>query len=238
MQIIKKRYGFSVLSENGGQLSRLLCWLDSILARKCIDILLKIKNPSNQTNVSNMVKQAVLMGGAISAVLLGGIFSSLTLDTSSIQAQPLSPVITQKKPSVDLLLSVEKQVIQKNPQGKEINTWLGMAGNNVAAKPGDVLRFTLKVENKGDRPAKKLILVQPVPQGTVYVLNTAISESPASIVYSIDGSKTFVANPTVKVSLPNGTVVERTAPAEANTHVRWLLGRALAPKATSTAWLK
>ena len=141
--------------------------------------------------------------------------------------------MTQKKPSVELLLSVEKQVIQKNPQGKEIKTWLGMVGNNVAAKPGDVLRFTLKAENKGDRPAKKLALIQPVPQGTVYLLNTAISESPASIVYSIDGSKTFVANPTVKVSLPNGTVVERPAPAEVYTHVRWFLGRELAPKATS-----
>jgi uncharacterized repeat protein (TIGR01451 family) len=183
--------------------------------------------------VSNMVKQAVLMGGAIAAVLLGGTLSSLMLGVSATQAQPLSPVMTQKKPTVELLLSVEKQVIQKNPQGKEIKTWLEMAGNNGAAKPGDVLRFTLKAENKGDLPAKKLTLVQPVPQGTVYMLNTAISESPASVVYSIDGSKTFVAKPTVKVSLPDGTVEARPAPAEAYTHVRWRLGRALAPKATS-----
>jgi hypothetical protein len=65
------------------------------------------------------------------------------------------------------------------------------------------------------------------------VLNTAISESPANIVYSIDSGKTFVAKPTVKVSLPNGTIEERPAPAEAYTHVRWLLGRELSPKSTS-----
>jgi uncharacterized repeat protein (TIGR01451 family) len=154
-----------------------------------------------------MVKHAVLMGGAIATLMFGGTLSSLFLSASPIQAQsPASAVV--------------------------IKLWQGLTGNNVAAKPGDVLRFTLKAENKGDRPAKQLVLAQPIPQGTVYVLNTAISESPASIIYSIDGGKTFVAKPTVKVSLPNGTIEERPAPAEAYTHVRWLLGRDLSPKSS------
>jgi uncharacterized repeat protein (TIGR01451 family) len=180
-----------------------------------------------------MVKHAVLMGVAIATLLFGGTLSSLILSVSPIQAQSPASAVDKKKPSVELLLSVERQTIQKDSQGKQIKTWQGLAANNVAAKPGDVLRFTLKAENKGDRLAKQLVLAQPIPQGTVYVLNTAISESPANIVYSIDSGKTFVAKPTVKVSLPNGTIEERPAPAEAYTHVRWLLGRELLPKSTS-----
>jgi uncharacterized repeat protein (TIGR01451 family) len=179
-----------------------------------------------------MVKHAVFMSGAIATLMFGGTLSSLFLSASPIQAQSPASAVVKKKPSVELLLSVEKQAIQKDSQGKEIKLWQGLTGNNVAAKPGDVLRFTLKAENKGDRPAKQLVLAQSIPQGTVYVLNTAISESPANIVYSIDGGKTFVAKPTVKVSLPNGTIEERPAPAEAYTHVRWLLGRELSPKSS------
>jgi hypothetical protein len=65
------------------------------------------------------------------------------------------------------------------------------------------------------------------------VLNTATAQSPARIVYSIDGGKTFVAKPTVKVSLPDGKTEERPAPAEAYTHVRWLFDRELLPKTSS-----
>jgi uncharacterized repeat protein (TIGR01451 family) len=178
------------------------------------------------------VKQAILIGGALATILAGGTLGSLMLSISSTQAQVNAPSsgVPQQKSSLTLLLSVEKQTIQTDAQGKEVKAWQAMPGNNVAAMPGQVLRFTLKAENKGDRPAKKLVLAQPIPPGTSYVLNTAIAESPASIVYSIDGGKTFVAKPTVKVTLPDETIEERPAPAEAYTHVRWLFDRELLPK--------
>jgi uncharacterized repeat protein (TIGR01451 family) len=181
------------------------------------------------------VKQAILMGGALATVLIGGTLGGLMPSVSSTQAQvnAPSPKVPQQKSSLTLLLSVEKQAIQTDAQGKEIKVWQAMPGNNAAVKPGEVLRFMLKAVNKGDRPAKQLVLAQPIPPGTIYVLNTATTQSPARIVYSIDGGKTFVAKPTVKVTLPDGKTEERPAPAEAYTHVRWLFDRELLPKTSS-----
>jgi uncharacterized repeat protein (TIGR01451 family) len=198
-------------------------------------MLLKLRKIGNHTRGRTRVKQAILVGGALATVLTGGTLGSFMLSVSLTQAQvnaPL-PVVPQQKSSLELRLSVEKQAIQTDAQGKEIKVWQAMPGNNVAAIPGEVLRFTLKAENKGDRPAKKLVLAQPIPQGTSYVLNTATAQSPARIVYSIDGGKTFVAKPTVKVTLQDGKTEERPASAEAYTHVRWLFDRQLLPKTSS-----
>lgn len=181
------------------------------------------------------MKQAIVLGGTLATVLLGGMLRSLIPSVSSTQAQVSapSPRVPQQKSSLTLLLSVEKQTIQTDAQGKEVRGWQAIPGNNVAAAPGQMLRFTLKAENTGDRPAKKLMLAQPIPPGTSYVLNTATAQSPVRIVYSIDGGKTFVAKPTVKVSLPDGKTEVRPAPAEVYTHVRWFFDQALLPKTSS-----
>jgi uncharacterized repeat protein (TIGR01451 family) len=198
-------------------------------------MLLKIQNLSRRTTGRTRVKQSILMGGALATVLIGGTLGNFMLNVSLAQAQDKapSPGVPQQKSSLDLRLSVEKQAIQTDAKGKEIKVWQAMPGNNATVKPGEVLRFTLKAENKGDRPAKKLVLAQPIPPGTIYVLNTATAENPVRIVYSIDGGKTFVAKPTMKVTLPDGKTEARPAPAEAYTHVRWLFDRELLPKTSS-----
>jgi hypothetical protein len=55
----------------------------------------------------------------------------------------------------------------------------------------------------------------------VYQLETAKSANQAAITYSTDNGKTFVAKPTIKVKTENGKTIEKPAPAETYTHIRW-----------------
>ncbi|MFN6514216.1 MAG: hypothetical protein RMY29_006925 [Nostoc sp. CreGUA01] len=120
---------------------------------------------------------------------------------------------------IQLRLEAEKQVIAQDQQGKQSQKWEPLKGQAVV-RPGDVLRYTLSGENKGDRPVKNLTLNQPIPKGMVYVLKSASVTNNGKITYSIDGGRSFVENPTVKVTVPNGKVETKPAPAIAYTHIR------------------
>lgn len=120
---------------------------------------------------------------------------------------------------LQLRLEAEKQVVAKDQQGKQSKTWQPLKGQAVV-QPGDVLRYTLISENKSDRPIKNLTLNQPIPKGMVYVLNSINVANDAKITYSIDGSRSFVENPTIKLTLPDGKVETKPAPAIAYTHIR------------------
>jgi uncharacterized repeat protein (TIGR01451 family) len=125
----------------------------------------------------------------------------------------------QTKGQIQLRLEAEKQVVVKDQQGKQSQKWEPLKGQ-VVVRPGDVLRYTLTGENKSDRPVKNLTLNQPIPKGMVYVLKSVNAANNAKVIYSIDGGRSFVENPTVKVTLPDGKVETKPAPAIAYTHIR------------------
>lgn len=130
---------------------------------------------------------------------------------------------TQNQSQLQLRLEAQKQIITKDQQGKQKVVWQALQGKAVV-KPGDVLRYTLSGENRSDRPIKNLTLNQPIPKGMVYVLKSAeIPNKEAKITYSIDGGRSFVENPTVKITLPNGRVEIKPAPASAYTNIRVVL---------------
>lgn len=120
---------------------------------------------------------------------------------------------------IQLRLEAEKQVLVKDQQGKQSKKWEPLKGQTVV-RPGDVLRYTLNGENKSDRPIKNLTLNQPIPKGMMYVLKSSNVTNNAKTTYSIDGGRSFVENPTVKVTLPNGKVETKPAPAIVYTHIR------------------
>jgi len=142
----------------------------------------------------------------------------------------------QRQAPVKMSLGAEKQILQKDAQGKQQVSWQLLQGK-VTVQPGDVIRYTLKGENNSDRPVTNLVFSQPIPQGTVYILNSAsvAQNAGAKITYSIDSGKTFAANPTIKVKLANGKVETRPAPAEAYTNIRWNFGSSISPEAKMTA---
>lgn len=139
----------------------------------------------------------------------------------------------QQEPQVQLTLSAAKQVVTTDSTGKTETTWQPLSGE-VTVQPGDVLRYSLDGKNASDRPVRNLVLTQPIPEQMKYVLNSATGDRATSseMTYSIDGGKTFVANPTVEVTLPDGTVETQPAPAEVYTHIRWSLSNAIGANAS------
>jgi uncharacterized repeat protein (TIGR01451 family) len=126
-----------------------------------------------------------------------------------------------QKPSVELRLEVAKKLVQQ-VEGKQKISWQSLQDKGVV-QPGDVLRYTVTGINNGKAAVKNLNINQPIPKGMMYVLNSASIEGSKGVktIYSIDGGRSFVEKPTVQISLPNGKVETRPAPATAYTHIRW-----------------
>jgi len=89
--------------------------------------------------------------------------------------------------------------------------------------PGDVIEYRIVATNTSDGDLKNIFIKVPVPKGTVYVAGSATGEPE----FSIDGGKTFSKVPKYTV-VENGKKVEKVAPPEMYTFVRWKIDR-LAP---------
>jgi uncharacterized repeat protein (TIGR01451 family) len=136
----------------------------------------------------------------------------------------------QTRPDVKLLLRAEKQIISTE-SGQQRPTWQAIK-DGTRVNPGDLMRYVLQGRNDGMAAARGLVLSQPIPPQMVYVLGSAQAPAGTKTTFSIDGGRTFVAKPMVKIKQANGEIIERPAPAEAYTHVRWGVGTDVQPKAT------
>ncbi|NJK47863.1 DUF11 domain-containing protein [Candidatus Gracilibacteria bacterium] len=145
-------------------------------------------------------------------------------------ANPL-PAAEQQKSLVELELAAQKQVVARNEKGERQINWQPLAQNNTVVQPGDVIRYMVTSKNISDRAVSNLVVTQPIPPRTMYVPNSATLgiAGNVEVTYSIDGGKAFVAQPTIQVKQPDGTVETRPAPVETYTHVRWKFPEALNP---------
>jgi uncharacterized repeat protein (TIGR01451 family) len=102
------------------------------------------------------------------------------------------------------------------------------------ARPGDEIRYTLAFTNLTAGSVKNVQFVDPIPQGLVYVLGSAAARQSARVEYSIDGGKTYAEQPMIAV-VEDGKTVQKPAPRERYTHVRWTVLETVAPGAQVTA---
>lgn len=108
-------------------------------------------------------------------------------------------------------------------------------GDAAALLPGDTVRYRLLFTNVTAAEVRGVVFTNPVPSGLRYVLASATADrDDVTVEYSIDGGATFVTHPTVVVEV-DGERVERPAPPEAYTHVRWTVKGWVAPGAQVTA---
>lgn len=135
-------------------------------------------------------------------------------------ANPLEMIAQAvKRPEIMLNLAVARKQTKVTVQGEKV-IWQQLE-DQTAVTPGDILRYTIEGENRGDSAANNLAVTQPIPAQMTYRLDSARSKSEAEISYSIDHGETFVAEPTIKITQEDGTVVEAPAPADVYTHIRW-----------------
>lgn len=113
---------------------------------------------------------------------------------------------------------------------------LSRRGDDVTAvQPGDVVRYQLRFTNHGDRAVQSVVFTNPIPTGLRYVPASAGADrDDVAIAYSIDGGATYSAQPTIEVVV-DGKRVQRPAPPELYTHVRWTVRGWVAPGAQVTA---
>jgi uncharacterized repeat protein (TIGR01451 family) len=102
------------------------------------------------------------------------------------------------------------------------------------ARPGDVLGYSLAFTNVTRGSVANVQFVDPLPKGLVYRTGSARADKAVRIDYSIDGGKSYTAQPVVVV-MENGKRVEKPAPRTAYTHIRWTVVGPLAPGAQVTA---
>lgn len=88
-------------------------------------------------------------------------------------------------------------------------------------KPQEVLHWTIASKNEGSSEAKDYKAVGKIPQGTVYLANSAQAEDSAVAKFSIDGGSNFSEKPMIEEKQADGSVKEVPAPVEMFTDVRF-----------------
>ncbi len=85
--------------------------------------------------------------------------------------------------------------------------------------PGDVMIYTVEVRNTGRQALESAIVVQPIPQHTMYLPDSAVGPG-VDVDYSVDGGRTF-------------DVAQNLKPPSEYTHIRWRFHNRLKPGSTA-----
>ncbi len=105
-------------------------------------------------------------------------------------------------------------------------------------RPGEILDWQIVSANEGGAAARDYKAVGHIPQGTTFVAGSAQGEAGSVVTYSIDGGKTYAAQPIVEEKQPDGTVKRVPAPVSMYTEVRYEWSDALAAGGKLTASYK
>jgi uncharacterized repeat protein (TIGR01451 family) len=154
-----------------------------------------------------------------------GRWSGLVVGTCVALAAAVAAQAQASVPNVEVTVKAHKEVVRVDATGKKA----------VELKPateattGDVIVYTLRANNTGTGPAMSPRIEDPIPSGTVLVLDSLAKDGYA-IEASLDGGKTWQAFPAT-LTRKNDKGVEETvpAPAELYTTLRWVLSGPLQP---------
>jgi uncharacterized repeat protein (TIGR01451 family) len=141
---------------------------------------------------------------------------------------PVSGAWAQKQsPQLTLDISVHKEVIVLK-DGKRVIEHVSVD----KTRRDDTLVYTITYTNAGETAAQDAAVVDPVPEGALYVLGSA-SGPGAQVLCSINGGFSY-HEPPVKYTIkgPGGTLEEKEAPAEMYTHIKWIIKKRLQPGAS------
>lgn len=104
-----------------------------------------------------------------------------------------------------------------------------------AVKAGEILDWTIDSSNEGAGDAKNYRVVGQIPAGTQFVAGSARGDDALQIAYSIDGGKTFAAQPLIEEKQADGSVKKVAAPASLYTQLRFEWAKELAAQSKLTA---
>ena len=128
-------------------------------------------------------------------------------------------------PKVEVTVQAQKEVVKTDASGKRA---VELKPADEAAT-GDTIVYTLQAKNTGTGPAMSPKIEDPIPAGTILVLESVAKDGYA-IEASLDGGKTWQAFPAM-VTRTNAKGMPETVPAPAETYttLRWVLNGPLQP---------
>ena len=133
--------------------------------------------------------------------------SALTAQTALAQTDE-SPVLVM---TAQNLMADDTRHQEHARNGGEINALL----------PGDVVLYRLVFTNVSDKRVRNVEFTDPLPSGLQYVGgSTAADRDDVIVEYSIDRGNTYAARPMID-EIVNGERVQKSAPPELYTHIRW-----------------
>ena len=91
---------------------------------------------------------------------------------------------------------------------------------STVVKPGEILDWTIVSENSGNTAALGYKTIGHIPQGTTFVADSAKADG-AKAFYSIDGGKSFSAQPMFEEKQADGSVKRVPAPISMYTEIRY-----------------
>ncbi|MEM6448844.1 MAG: hypothetical protein AAF703_00870 [Cyanobacteria bacterium P01_D01_bin.105] len=175
------------------------------------------------------MKRKFLYGFGIAALVTAAPVVATSPVFANIQAAGMAIAQTLLQSEVKLVMSAEQQITVIDENGQPKLAWEKLEGE-ATVNPGDVLRYVVASENEGEMAASNLVITQPIAKEMTYKLGSTQGNATATTTYSIDDGETFVAQPMVEVTLPDGTTEMQPAPAEAYTHVKWDFSQSLEAK--------
>ena len=146
----------------------------------------------------------------------------LTVTLTLILALMAGFAYAQEPGQIVLNSIIQKEIEVVNEKGeREIK--LVEAGNAI---PGDELILTINYTNQGTEPAENVVLVNPVPEYTVYVADSAGGEG-TSVTFSVDDGVSYGSPDSLTVTGEDGK--PRAAVPDDYTHIRWVRTGSLLP---------
>ncbi|MEL6350653.1 MAG: hypothetical protein AAFR58_02705 [Cyanobacteria bacterium J06627_28] len=166
------------------------------------------------------MKRKFLYGFGFAAAIAVAPLAMGTPVLANLQQAGEAIVQQLRQPEVKLEMGADKQITITDENGQPQVAWEALEGD-VTVQPGDVIRYTIESSNEGEMAAKNLVITQPIPEALEFEIGSDKGNASAETTYSIDNGETFVAEPMVEVTLPDGTVEMQPAPAELYSHVKW-----------------
>jgi uncharacterized repeat protein (TIGR01451 family) len=145
---------------------------------------------------------------------------------------PLQGVGYAQEPGQVVLESLIQREIEIVNEDGEKEIKLVEAGNAI---PGDELILTVSYTNQGTELAEDVVLINPVPEHTRYIGESAGGEETV-ITFSVDGGSAYGLPEKLTVTGEDGR--PRTAKAQDYTHIRWIRANPLSPGKDGTVFFR
>ncbi len=124
--------------------------------------------------------------------------------------------------AIQLTSVVELEVVSKDEQGNEIVKRIPAE----KVTPGSEVIYTTRFKHNGSAPAEDIVISNPIPEHTVYKVNSAAGEE-TEILYSVDNGQSFHHQDKLAVIEKDGST--RAAQAKDYTDIRWTYRGQLQP---------